>query len=344
MNKLGWMITNSTQNIGDDFQCIAAKQFIGDVPIERWVDREKMNCYSGEKIKLIANGWYMHEPLNWPPSENINPFLISVHISNTMQKNGRVPSHFMFSRKSVKYLKEHSPVGGRDTFTVKELKKVGIDTFFSGCLTMTLKRYSNVRKDYVCLVDPTNELLQFVKQRTNREIVVVRPEKNDWPENYVERIKKAEELLKVYSEAHMLITSRLHGALPSLAMKTPVLLLEGKFGDERFEGLKYFVNSCTTSDLYSGKYPIDIDHPESNPEEYLVLRKNLQKLSEAFVSDSLDTIDFNKINKENLEALSKARERTIQFNKKHHLESVLVREIKSKIRFSIRSIQNRRKG
>lgn len=344
MTKLGWMITNSTQNIGDDFQCIAARQFIGDIPPKRWIDREKMNSYLGEDIRLIANGWYMHEPLNWPPSPNIIPLMTSIHISNTKQKNGRVPSQYMLSKKSVQYLKKYTPIGGRDTFTVKELKKAGIKAYFSGCLTMTLKRYSGERKDYVCLIDPTNELEQFIRQRTNREIVVVYPEKNDWPQNYEKRIKKAEELLKVYSEAHLVLTGRLHGALPSLAMKTPVLLLEGKFGDERFEGLKYFVNLCTTSDLYSGKYPLDIEHPRSNPEEYFVLRKNLKKIVNAFANDKLDMIDFDKINKENLAALSKARKRTIQFNKKNHLESIWVREFKSKIRFSIRTIENMRRG
>lgn len=156
-------------------------------------------------------------------------------------------------------------------------------------------------------------------------------------------IQKAEELLKIYSEAHLVLTGRLHGALPSLAMGTPVVLLEGKFGDERFEGLKYFVNSCTIKDLYSGKYPLDIEHPRSNPNEYIVLRNNLRKIARAFVNEELDMIDFEQINKENMAALSKARKRTIQFNKKHNLESIVVREFKSKVRFNIRSIQNLRK-
>ena len=343
MNKLGWMITKSTKNIGDDFQCIAARQFIGDIPEERWIDREKMNSYCGEDMRLIANGWYMHEPLNWPPSKNIIPLLTSIHISNTKQKNGRIPSKYMFSKRSIGYLKEHAPIGGRDTFTVKELKKAGVKTYFSGCFTMTLKKYSEEKKDYVCLIDPTDELEKFIQQRTNRQIIVVRPEKDDWPENYKDRIQQAEELLKIYCEAHLVITGRLHGALPSLAMETPVLFIEKKFSDERFEGLKYFVNLCTEDDLYSGKYPLDIEHPRTNPQEYIVLRENLKKVANAFVSEEINAINFEEINNENLLALSKARKRTIQFNKKNHLESILLRELKSKIRFSVRAIQNLRK-
>lgn len=344
MSKLGWMITNSTQNIGDDFQCLAAKQFIGDIPKSEWIDREKMSMYSGNKISLIANGWYMHEPLNWPPTSQIIPLLTSIHISNTIQKNGRIPSKYMLSKEAVEYLNEYSPVGGRDTFTVKELKKAGVKAYFSGCLTMTLEKQGKERKEYICLIDPTEKLEQFISERTNRQIIVVRPERSDWPSNYEERIKKAEELLKLYGDAHLVITSRLHGALPSLAMNTPVLLLEGRFGDERFEGLKYFVNLCTTKDLYSGKYPLDIEHPRNNPEEYLVLRKNLKKIVRAFVDNELEKIDFEKIDLENKIALSQARDRTIRFNKKYHLQSIIIKEFINSIRFNFRTIQNIRKG
>lgn len=344
MNTFGWMITSSTQNIGDDFQCIAVKQFIGDIPKERWIDREKMNKYSGEKLLLITNGWYMHEPLNWPPSSQIIPLLTSIHISDTVQKNGRIPSKYLLSKKSIGYLKKYSPIGGRDIFTVKKLKKSGINAYFSGCLTMTLRAKSNERKGYICLIDPTKELEQFIRKKTNREIMIVRPERSDWPKDYGERIKKAEELLKLYSEAHLVITGRLHGALPSLAMGTPVLLLEGRFGDERFEGLKYFVNLCTTKDLYSGKYPLDLEHPRNNPQEYLVLRKNLEKIVGAFINNKIDTIDFSNINYENTIALSQARDRTIQFNKENHLQSIITKEWLNRLKFGLKTIQNIGKG
>ncbi|MCK4027518.1 hypothetical protein HCC70_04080 [Streptococcus suis] len=344
MKSIGWMITSSTQNIGDDFQCIAARQFVGEIAADKWIDRESMNLYRGESLSIIANGWYMHEPQNWPPSSDINPLLTSIHISNTMQKSGRVPSHFMLSKESVDYFNQFSPVGGRDTFTAKMLEKAGVSSYFSGCLTMTLEGFGKERKDYICLIDPTKELEEFIRNQTKREVLVVRPEKNDWPQNYAERIKQAEELLKVYGEAHMVITGRLHGALPSLALGTPVLLLEGKYGDERYEGLKYFVNACTLQELFSGNYPLDLEKPLENPKEYLVVRDNLKKIARAFASHKLDTIDFHQIDRENRAALAEARERVIQFRKVHRLEPIWFRELKSNIRYKVRSLENIRKG
>lgn len=340
-DKFGWMITNSTRNIGDDFQCIAAKQFLNDKKDLIYIDREKMHDYNGMKLKMILNGWYMHNPDSWPPSEKIIPLLTSMHISNTRQKSSQlVPSKCMLSNDGIKYLKKFSPVGCRDLFTLKELRKKGIKSYFSGCMTLTLKRESKERKEYICLVDPNEDLINFVKNKTKREIIVVYPEKDDWPLDYDERISKAHEILKIYSEAHMVITSRLHGALPPLAMEVPVLLLEGKYGDERYEGIKYFLNRTTYNDLYLNRYPIDFEQPIQNPEEYKILRRNLEIVTKAFVEDKMHEIDITRISTENVKAYNEARKRTIKFCKKYRLESVLYREIKSNIRYFIRNIEN----
>lgn len=339
--KYGWMITSSTKNIGDDFQCIAARGFLRSGVELEYIDREKMNMYIGPSVKMILNGWYMHNPINWPPASSIEPLLISMHISNTRQKStNSIPSKVLLSEDGLDYFNRFAPVGCRDLFTLKLLKKKYVKAYFSGCLTMTLPYYKGRRGEYVCLVDPSDELLEFVKKRTSRDIVVIRPEKDDWPENYDERIIEAQKLLKVYSKAHMVITSRLHGALPSLAAGTPVLLLEKRFGDERYEGLKYFLNLATYKDLYSGRYPIDFENPLANPKEYLVLRKNLINICNSFLDGSVATVDFKSIHDENMNAFHDARKRTIKFNKQYKLESIVFREIKNHIRFSFRNVEN----
>ena len=62
-----------SNNLGDYIQKIAAKQFLKENIIE--IDRDNLNNYFGEKIKLIINGWFMEKPNNWPPSNKIIPFL-----------------------------------------------------------------------------------------------------------------------------------------------------------------------------------------------------------------------------------------------------------------------------
>ena len=60
----------STSNIGDNFQTIAAEQHLPVV--NKKVNRDNLNqVVESDKFVLIMNGWYTHDPENWPPSESI---------------------------------------------------------------------------------------------------------------------------------------------------------------------------------------------------------------------------------------------------------------------------------
>ena len=62
MVKYG-LLTYRTENIGDEIQSIAARQFLPRVDV--YVERDSLNnVVSDEKIKLIMNGWFTHKPEN----------------------------------------------------------------------------------------------------------------------------------------------------------------------------------------------------------------------------------------------------------------------------------------
>jgi hypothetical protein len=131
---------HSIVNIGDYIQSIAARLFYDTVDI--FLEREELNNYNGNfKIKAILNGWFMHNPGNWPPSENIIPKITSFHITPDN-------APFMLRQDGVAYLKKHGPVGCRDFWTKTLLDKYGVPCYFSGCLTLTLgRKYKEAVKD-----------------------------------------------------------------------------------------------------------------------------------------------------------------------------------------------------
>ncbi len=135
-------------NIGDYIQALAASQFLPHV--DGFIDREEdLNNYSDDYCTVIMNGWFMHNPKNWPPTDNINPLFVSFHI-NYLAKNG------LTSIDSVNYLKKHSPIGCRDYYTAEMLQEKGVDAYFSGCLTLTLgMKYATEKKsEKTYIVDP----------------------------------------------------------------------------------------------------------------------------------------------------------------------------------------------
>lgn len=134
-------------NIGDYIQALAASQFFPN--IDGFVNREGLADYYGEECRVIMNGWFMHNPDQWPPNEKIHPFFISFHI-NVMA------AEKMLDENGINYLRQFEPIGCRDVYTCNLLKGHGIEAYFSGCLTLTLGRdyCFNGKRNGVFFVDP----------------------------------------------------------------------------------------------------------------------------------------------------------------------------------------------
>ena len=79
--KYGLVVNIKTENIGDDIQSYAAKQFLPT--IDYVIDREALDTFDshGEVVKAIMNGWYMYSKFNWPPTSSIDPLWVAIHIS-----------------------------------------------------------------------------------------------------------------------------------------------------------------------------------------------------------------------------------------------------------------------
>ena len=81
MNKKAAVLAYpNSNNLGDYIQSIAAKQLLREEEVVE-LDRDNLDSYSGDPIKLVMNGWFMEAPSHWPPSEQIQPLFISFHLN-----------------------------------------------------------------------------------------------------------------------------------------------------------------------------------------------------------------------------------------------------------------------
>ena len=135
-------------NIGDYIQALAADQFMES---SFCINREELDAYSGEDVKIVMNGWFMHRPSRFPPSRNIHPLFVSFHLAPAVADD-------FLTDKTLEYLRKHGPIGCRDESTVSLLESRGVPAYFTGCLTLTLGRKygaapGSLRKG-VCFIDP----------------------------------------------------------------------------------------------------------------------------------------------------------------------------------------------
>lgn len=282
-------ISYSGFNVGDDIQALAAKRFLplNSIPINREIISQ---FTSDEIIYSIVNGWFMHTKdiawrwaesppeKSWPPSSKLEPFFISIHLSPEF-----LP--VALSQEGIEYLKEHSPIGARDKYTLQKLQEKGIPSYFSGCLTLTLNSSYPEREEIIYAVDIGEDCLHALKQYTHHKIVKLThwmPLSRLGQENHEERLTCATEILEKYQKAKCVITRRLHAALPCLAFETPVLFISES--DPRFEGLQNLTRHCTREEFINGEFDFDFNNPPENLKDYLPVRNNLIKIIEDWIS------------------------------------------------------------
>jgi hypothetical protein len=311
-------------NLGDEIQSIAAQRFLpridyiinrdllGGFSIKNILSQIKKN-YSNPKLiinnvtslftnlfkikkntKIILNGWWMYNNSNWPPTKKIIPFFISFHISKNAKEK-------MLNKKALKYLKKFEPIGCRDYYTLSLLKEKNIKGYFSGCLTLTLKNKFNKKNNNIIFVDPFGPTENYIfpkpgEKKFRKELWEHFPEYIRKKSLFLShafykkdpklRFKKAQELLDMYAQAKLVITSRLHCALPCLAFGTPVIFFYKNKEDIRFKGLIELFNSYDLKELEKGKVKINWNNPKPNLVNITNLRKNLEIKCKKFINDN----------------------------------------------------------
>jgi hypothetical protein len=276
MNKYGVIVYEGGKfkeqnllNLGDYVQSTAAKQFLPEV--NHHVTREGMHLYNDENIKMIMNAWYMANPENFPPSNKITPLYVSVHLNSSIIDR-------IFRPEVIEHFKKHQPIGCRDNHTRDLLRAKGVDAYYSGCMTLTLghtyKRknisdeviFADIMHDSLSMKKLLKQPLRLGKRILNgriKELSVKRDVLQKYFDEdvlnravYIDQMvpyinadvgfEMADKYLKRLSSARFVVTSRIHTALPCLAMGTPVIFVNGGFKTKvdncRFDGLFDFFN------------------------------------------------------------------------------------------------------
>ena len=255
-------------NLGDYIQSIAAKLFYDRCDI--LVDRDSLSKVT-DKVKLIGNGWYYISKARHWIGESIDFLPISVHINNRSNEVIETIKTFVGNGRKI---------GCRDYGTLEYLKNNGIDCYFSSCLTTTITKekigsgivYSDFDvRNAAFLCQPKFKLFPITKMYKryndimafNRSCGGKLANILSWyykePVQFVthdcslslshkERFCAAMNLLKKYATAQLVVTSRIHCALPCLGLGTPVILVTNNFDEKRYKGLDRLFNHVYVDD------------------------------------------------------------------------------------------------
>lgn len=289
--KYGLLVFKETDNVGDDIQSYAASRFLPSV--DCFVDREHLNEFvtdDGDAVAVIMNAWYLHNKLSFAISPYIHPLYISMHFAEAdCLKIG----YDFLSEKVIKAFSQSKyGVGCRDISTIEILKKKGLkNTYFSGCLTLTLTPFNDVEKtNKVYCVDVDDSIADLISSNTDFE--VIRTTHNITPEksvdfNWEARKKRTEDLLRNYQGAKFVVTSRLHCALPCLAIGVPVFLVyrDDEINGKRISDYLLFLRHGWYQELSDAIQEKFWENADDNP-EYMKYRDNAISTVKEFVEQA----------------------------------------------------------
>lgn len=225
----GMKYTNSL-NLGDHIQSLAVEQFLPRVSAR--FERDKLRNSKDKSIKylLVANGWFSHTPEQcFPFSPHITPLFFGFHITNWNKS-----LKYIENKNVIDFFINNSPIGCRDKHTEYSLKKWGVDAYFTNCMTLSFpnREYMPPRTKYFLVDVPAH--LKIPDRILSKSQYITHSCRNS---SEIANFETAKSLIAHYrKEASAVITTRLHCALPCLAMGIPVLFI-GNENDIRIGNL-----------------------------------------------------------------------------------------------------------
>lgn len=194
------------------------------------VDRDApwamQTLYEGRSVWAMLHGWYCHRAFGccspFPLPKNVEPIFISLHVHEPQ----------ILDDAAVTTLRQNEPIGCRDWSTVYWLLNLGIDAFFSGCLTTTLavpiRGAAFGESIYVDAVSP---------ELDSGDAMLLHETEETRQGGFLANVERGLGLLRRYGGARSVTTSRLHCYLPCRALGTPVTFVPHNMANRRLDGL-----------------------------------------------------------------------------------------------------------
>lgn len=219
-------------NIGDSIREVVMWQILSECGLKSddivMVSQEELMRYSGEEIRLIFDDMINDNCVIDCIMENslIHPVFVSCFFYDDI---------FVGRPDRVEYFKKYAPIGCRDQHSRDLCIRNGIEAYLVGCFTICIKPQEELCGEKVYLVDIDKDVIgQFpesIIQNAISKTHAVELEKYPiTPDESKRLFQLAIDYLEEYkNHAKLVISGRLHAAIPCFAMGIPVIIINQNY-------------------------------------------------------------------------------------------------------------------
>ena len=245
-------------NLGDCIQSLAVENIYKKAGVATeellFVNRDDINKYDGEKCRLAMQSWFgdYANIFALPWTEKITPIFIGFHLNAMNHTRER-----FFHEEIHKKMKPYEPIGCRDRSTRDFLQALGVNAYFSACMTLTFDERNETPKDgktFIVDLDKkvAKKMPKHILKKADHSITHFYywneyPVSEKGAKEFEDHARQTLERYK--NEASLIITSKIHVAMPSIAMGIPVIFITDNLDNERFDVLKGILPLYTYKDI-----------------------------------------------------------------------------------------------
>ncbi|MEE0862277.1 MAG: polysaccharide pyruvyl transferase family protein [Lachnospiraceae bacterium] len=230
-------------NIGDDLQIVAIEYIYRKMGIEEKdivrIGFSELAKYDGEYV-ILPISFPMHGYREGVYITMFSPKIIPVFLGLSIMSDN-------ITEEEVAYLRRFEPIGCRDHYTMDILRKKNILSYVGGCVTALLPKLDDVVGDKVYVIDVPEAMRRYIPSAIKKDAIYISQILLE-SDNPNEDAKKR--LIELAKNARMIITTRLHSALPCTALGIPVVLLKKNFSF-RFTTLSKLLHVYTEDEFES---------------------------------------------------------------------------------------------
>ena len=236
-------------NIGDYLQFLAISRLYKQMGIP-----DCDICYIGQRDAIYYQGEKLILPINTSVhlfvkegkiaiSPDIIPVFLGIVITTT--ENDSDIDAFLQDKYNHSYFLSHSPIGCRDETTYDYFTRHDIPAYINGCLTATFPKIHKLQGESVIFTNAPKDLLQWVPGSILRSNIIFTTQQHYFNEEDIQDYHKIFHFVQssydfFAQNAKLVVTSRLHVALPCTAYGIPVILAKDIF-DTRFSFIERYL-------------------------------------------------------------------------------------------------------
>ena len=212
-----------SDNIGDEVQSIASAHFLPRVDV--LLPRDKPLPPLKKETTVLMNAFWRHYSWLYQPMTNIYPVTVAMHVTsawNSASKKKWIENKSFFAK--------FSNIGTRDTTTLDIFKEIGIPAQMTGCMTPFIQNpfQGLPRTDKIYFVDVDKYMEKLIPAHITANATIIKQVVSREESNGMVRYVNAYNRIEKYAQAKLIITTRIHCALPCVALGTPVIFLNLK--------------------------------------------------------------------------------------------------------------------